>query len=240
MHRQLELERQNQQIELLKQITSILELEFVKPAAWQLGTYNADESTFAVTVSTDDQTYQEAVHIPRDEARVLKEHSSEAEAQAVFGVGLDDGKPVDFFFEVRVRFHGKQYTSLPPNDPPDRDDLIRYYQVYQDPYVLYLRRVLNAYVKGVSAAEETSAFDHFDPAYFRSRFMVGSINKNIFGGKDLIIVFQDYPYSLFYAWIYKGEAYKLRLFRVEKATPAVLKRMRIQFRQALQDQVHLM
>ncbi len=110
----------------------------------------------------------------------------------------------------------------------NKTDINQYYQVYNDPYVLYLRKALNAYladtINEVNVAEEAinkdkengliTGLDSFDKSYYRSKFVVFTINNNLAGGKDIEIVFQEKPDRIFYAWVYQlaDGNYELRGF----------------------------
>jgi len=104
----------------------------------------------------------------------------------------------------------------------------QYRQVYQDPFVVYLRRAIDIYAKGggenfgimESAVEAevrdgiTSGLDSFDDDYYKSKFVVFTINDSLAGGKSIQIIFQDVPDKIFYAWVYDivGGGYELRGF----------------------------
>lgn len=105
-----------------------------------------------------------------------------------------------------------------------------YYQVYKNPHVIFLREALDAYLEdnsdtaGITAeaieTDEgdgiTSGLDSFDKSYYKSKFVVVTIDNSIAGGKDIQIIFQDKPDKQFYAWVYKlnsdKEEYELRGF----------------------------
>jgi len=121
-----------------------------------------------------------------------------------------------------------------------REQLEGYYEVYKNPYVLHIRKALNAYLNGTNEGisfpesvinaqvlEETSldsgaesadltpaGLDSFSKDYYRSKFIVFAINDGIMGGKIINIIFQDKPDKLFNAWIYQraGGDYDLRGF----------------------------
>lgn len=110
----------------------------------------------------------------------------------------------------------------------EQKDLEGYYRVYKNPFVLYLRKALNAYLANDSsevnismAAVEKgnsdgiiSGLDAFEKDYYKSKFIVLSINDSLGGGKDIQMIFQDKPDRIFYAWVYKlaGGNYELRGF----------------------------
>lgn len=97
------------------------------------------------------------------------------------------------------------------------EDKQKYALVYQDPYVIHLRKALNEYVygtdEGVEIAETTITasesertkfgLDSFDRSYYESKFVVLSINPGSFGGVEVTIMFQDKPDKVFNAWMYR-------------------------------------
>lgn len=110
----------------------------------------------------------------------------------------------------------------------NKEELEEYYRVYENPYVLYLRKALDAYlandssdvnismaaVEGINMEDITSGLAAFDKEYYKSKFVVVTIDNSIAGGKDIQIIFQDKPDRIFYAWVYQlaGGDYELRGF----------------------------
>ncbi|OGH18810.1 MAG: hypothetical protein A3F31_04515 [Candidatus Levybacteria bacterium RIFCSPHIGHO2_12_FULL_38_12] len=110
----------------------------------------------------------------------------------------------------------------------DQKDLEGYYRVYKNPYVVYLRKALNAYLVNDSSEVTISmtaiqkdnregiisGLDSFEKDYYKSKFVVLTINGNIGGGKDIQIIFQEKPDRIFYAWVYDlaDGTYELRGF----------------------------
>ena len=109
-----------------------------------------------------------------------------------------------------------------------REELEQYYAVYENPFVLYLRKCLDAYLANdssdvnisMAAVQEDrregiiSGLDSFDKEYYKSKFVVITIDDSINGGKDIQIIFQDKQDRIFYAWVYQlvdGD-YELRGF----------------------------
>lgn len=111
-----------------------------------------------------------------------------------------------------------------------QEELEKYYAVYDNSFVLYLRKCLNAYLandsSGVNIAMAAvqkdrregiiSGLDSFDKEYYKSKFIVVTIDDSIAGGKDIQIMFQDKQDRIFYAWVYRlaseEEDYELRGF----------------------------
>ena len=97
-------------------------------------------------------------------------------------------------------------------------ELEAYYRIYKNPYVILLRKTLDAYLANDSskacifqgAVEETrmtgiiSGLDAFSKDYYKSKFVVATIDDNAENGKDIQIIFQDKPDRIFYAWIGKN------------------------------------
>lgn len=125
------------------------------------------------------------------------------------------------------------------------EELENYKQTYQDPYVIYLRQALDAYLAGTpelanispAAVEKnviaglTSGLDSFDKEYYKSKFIVLTISDGILGGQNIQIIFQDRPDQVFYAWTYKAtiegrETYELRGFSArDNITPEQMQEM---------------
>ncbi len=121
-------------------------------------------------------------------------------------------------------------TEINPPTAIDLDpkQLEQYYQVYKNNFVLYLRKALDAYLANDSSGVNISmaavqedrrdgiitGLDAFDKNYYKSKFIVLTINDSIAGGKDIQIIFQDKPDRIFYVWVYQlaDESYELRAF----------------------------
>lgn len=152
-----------------------------------------------------------------------------------------------FFWTQKTRSSEKKELSQlispipsPVQEEPDFDEipelelspeeLESYSRVYQDPFVLYLRKALDAYLAddssdvniSMAAVQKEhgegiiSGLDAFDREYYKSKFIVVTINDSIAGGRDIQIMFQDKPDRIFYAWVYRlaseKEEYELRGF----------------------------
>lgn len=97
----------------------------------------------------------------------------------------------------------------------DQKELKGYYGVYKNPYVVYLRKALNAYLandssqacisEGAVTKEQRdgiiTGLDVFSKDYYKSKFIVATIDNNKENGKDIQIIFQDKPDRIFYAWV---------------------------------------
>ncbi|EKD86860.1 MAG: hypothetical protein ACD_37C00121G0004 [uncultured bacterium] len=137
----------------------------------------------------------------------------------------------------------------------NQKELEEYYQVYKKPYVQYLRKALNAYLANdssdisisIAAVKEDrregiiTGLDAFDKSYYKSKFVVVTINDNIGGGKDIQIMFQDKPDRIFYAWVYElaDGTYELRGFNSkEYFDPETMKEVSEAYKQFLLDKEH--
>jgi len=109
------------------------------------------------------------------------------------------------------------------------EELKQYYASYKDPFALHIRKALNGYLAGTNEGMESPDFAiekgdlngtpyglaAFDKEYYQSKFVVLAIDDALYGGKDVLIIFQDKPDKIFTAWVYKlsdGE-YDFRGFR---------------------------
>lgn len=125
-------------------------------------------------------------------------------------------------------------VSIATNLPAEMDELQlteeqlkRYYDSYNDPFVIHIRNSFNNYLIGStneisesaiksdrSTDGTVSGLDSFDKSYYENKFIVFAINDGLMGGKVINIVFQDNPDKLFNAWVYKitDGSYELRGF----------------------------
>lgn len=130
-----------------------------------------------------------------------------------------------------------------------------YYKVYKNPTVLYLRKALNAYlandssgidISNAAVKKDTSdgiisGLDSFDKEYYKSKFVVLTINKSISGGVDIQILFQDKPDRIFYAWVYQlaDGNFELRAFNSkEEIEPKAMKALQVENKIFLKDKEH--
>lgn len=158
----------------------------------------------------------------------------------------------------------KQLHLYPNNQLPDmnenplpllQSELTQYYKVYESPYVIHLRKALNAYLEGENNAVNTSAqaistetdsdiikgLDSFDRTYYKSKFIVLTVNDNVAGGKYIKILFQEKPDRVFNAWIYQipNGSYELRAFGSEKnQDPDKMMFIQKEFKSNIEDTVH--
>lgn len=125
-------------------------------------------------------------------------------------------------------------VSIATNLPAEMDELQlteeqlkRYYDSYNDPFVIHIRNSFNNYLIGStneisesaiksdrSTDGTVSGLDSFDKSYYENKFIVFAINDGLMGGKVINIVFQDNPDKLFNAWVYQitDGSYELRGF----------------------------
>lgn len=96
-----------------------------------------------------------------------------------------------------------------------KEQIQQYYNVYKNPYVIYLRKALNAYLANDSSQAcifqgavsgrvdkgIVTGLDSFDKNYYKSKFIVFTIDKDKENGENIQIIFQDEPDRIFYAWV---------------------------------------
>ena len=106
------------------------------------------------------------------------------------------------------------------------EDLASFHKCQLDPFCRHLRLALDGYLdnsnQGMQSpsfviaphlSEGSSGLGSFDKDYYRSRFVVISIEGALCGGKLLTVLFREKPDKLFCGWIYKlgdGAGYDLR------------------------------
>jgi hypothetical protein len=127
------------------------------------------------------------------------------------------------------------------------EQLQTYYRVYTMPQVHYLRKALDTYLNGKASQVEARALDKWSKDYYRSKFIVMSVDPGLLGGTFLTIMFQDNPDKVFVAWVYnkaKDQAdlkyMELRSMELGKFNGQELKNIRIRYRPFLADKVHAM
>lgn len=129
-----------------------------------------------------------------------------------------------FNFDPQV-YNDAKSVNISSQDSAEQSN---YYKVYDNPYVIYLRKSFNAYLNNdinsvsisTTAIEKNikdgiiNGLDSFDKSYYKSKFVVITINDSLAGGKDIQIIFQDKPDRIFYAWVYQlsDGNYELRGF----------------------------
>lgn len=124
------------------------------------------------------------------------------------------------------------------------EQLDHYYLVYKNPDVRYLRTVFDSYLNSSGSAEQgRELLSKWSKLYFRSKFMVLSREDNTFGGTLITILFQDRPDKVFVAWVYpEGDAKKLTLrkFDVGDFGEEGLRRIKVRYKELIEDKVHAM
>lgn len=146
-------------------------------------------------------------------------------------------------------------SNVPDSWKDTSNNIEDYYKVYKNPAVLYLRKALNAFlsndssninISNVAVEKDTrdgiiSGLDSFDKEYYRSKFVVLTINKSISGGVDIQILFQDRPDRIFYAWVYKlaDESFELRGFNSKEVmNPKAMEAIQTEYKTFLEDKEH--
>ncbi|MGB6624795.1 MAG: hypothetical protein WBE43_08415 [Candidatus Acidiferrales bacterium] len=124
------------------------------------------------------------------------------------------------------------------------EQLQQYYLVYKNADVQYLRTVFDAYLQGKGGREEEfQLLKKWDKSYYRNKFVVLSRNGNPFGGTIITIIFEDRPDKVFQAWVYPEGIKKiltLRVFDLGKFSSEDVRRIRVRYKQLLEDKVHAM
>jgi len=137
------------------------------------------------------------------------------------------------------------------------EDLQSYYNIYQAPSVLHLRKALNSYLDGTNIGMEGGAviekriiestltgLDAFDRMYYKSKFIVLSIEPYNYGGELITIIFQDKPDKIFQAWVYWNQEnpgyYDFRGFWQVEITDEAMNELvdSPQLKAAIQDKEH--
>ena len=133
--------------------------------------------------------------------------------------------------------------------------LAGYYAVYQNPFVIGLRKELDGYTalkqgktekwhgrgKTDKAVLERADLEQVDPLYLSSRFTVYKIEgEPLTGGRQVSILFIDKPDRIFKAWMYlTGDGvYELRGFKDSGITPEQIAVMRKSYEKLMLDREH--
>lgn len=134
------------------------------------------------------------------------------------------------------------------------DELKQYYSVYENPFVLHIRKALDSYligkkegmneivIKTYKAEDGTvGGLDAFTKDYYKSKFIVFAINNGVAGGKIINIIFQDKRDKLFNAWVYQvaDGSYELRGFWQNMTfTKQEMDKIQKQYKVYLEDKQH--
>ncbi len=176
-----ELEKSNRKAHFLGLIKEIEDAEFLKSAEVTFGPYNADTESLPLTVFVDGERHEELLKLPRAEAKGLKENSTVAKAHAVFGVGVLDGKAIDYYFATTILFGEQRYSTLPKVIPATQTELKA---LYKNPFVLHIRKTFNSILEGAIPNHVGSEdLTNVDKEYLRSKFFVGLITPALLAVK---------------------------------------------------------
>lgn len=116
-----------------------------------------------------------------------------------------------------------------------KEEMARYAEVYENPYVIHTRHIFEGYLHGFPKEadkagycfeneQETMRLEGGDGLgfaayrdYIKHPFVVMEINPAIMGGMTLAILFPKHPDKLFSVWVYDideaSNCYELRSFR---------------------------
>lgn len=141
-----------------------------------------------------------------------------------------------------------------------QERLERYYALYEDPHVLHLRKVLDAYLEGELDEDSEgiadpkvviekgkrddgslTGLDSFSKNYYKSKFVVILMVSEKEGGKIITIIFQDKPDRLFDAWVIKTAEgkYELRAFwRDTSLTDEQFEALKERYKEFIEDEEH--
>lgn len=136
-----------------------------------------------------------------------------------------------------------------------QEQLDEYYQTTKNPFVLHLRKALNGYLNGTNIGVESpnlvikedtvkgspTGLDSFDKSYYKSKFIVYSIDDSVAGGKEIRIIFQDKPDKMFIGWVYKLATgkYDFRGFGQDTTyTEEKMKDIQTEYKTILEDKIH--
>lgn len=144
-----------------------------------------------------------------------------------------------------------KYSDLTP------EQLQRYFNTYKDPFVIALRRGLNGYLDGTNEGTDDpetlinglgdmpSGLKNFSQDYYRSKFVVLSIDNSIIGGKEMYVIFKDKPDKIFWAWVYDNhiedglyDRYNLRGFAEKPEMTEEVQTFLIMYEEFIQDEEH--
>jgi hypothetical protein len=163
----------------------------------------------------------------------------------------DDKEMADLLnFKVQVEavpgsgaFVEPRFDSVPEPQERPVENLERYYAVYSSPYVKRVREVMNGFLKGRhdgiwTGGDVLKNLEDYR-RYLDGPFVVMNIADAPFGGKELIIAFQDRPVRLFNLWVYMaGDDLELRMFSELEKPPVETAGLLCGLRQFVKDRKH--
>ena len=138
------------------------------------------------------------------------------------------------------------------------EQLQEYFRVYEDPFVVTLRKGLNGYLDGTNEGTDdpeflinglgdnsNSGLAAFGKDYYKSKFVVLYIDYSPVGGKNIHIIFQDKPDKKFWAWVYDNhiedgsyDRYNLRGFQEFPLTEQEIQVMLTTYKEFIEDKEH--
>lgn len=136
-----------------------------------------------------------------------------------------------------------------------QEQLNDYYKTTKNSFVLHIRKALDGYLNGTNVGIDSpdlvikkdeidgspTGLSSFDKDYYKSKFVVFTINDSMAGGKFIRIIFQDRPDKVFVVWVYKlasGE-YDFRGFGQDSTyTEEKMKEIKILYKTILEDKLH--
>ena len=139
---------------------------------------------------------------------------------------------------------------------PTQNELEAYYALYENPYVIHLRKALDGYLDGTNEGIEDlevvieageyddgspSGLDSFSKDYYKSKFIVMMIGEKAPGQKIISILFQDKPDKLFNSLVFQSneEEYSLRRFwHNTDFTKSRMEALNEEYREYIEDTEH--
>jgi len=136
--------------------------------------------------------------------------------------------------------------------------LQEYFSIYEDPFVITLRKGLNGYLDGTNEGTDDSeslingfgdnsnlGLAAFSKDYYKSKFVVLHMYHSPVGGKNMYIIFQDKPDKEFWAWVYDNHIedgsynrYNLRGFQEFPRTEQEMQVILTTYKEFIEDKKH--
>jgi len=203
--------------------------------------------------------WRKAIIEPINEEKLKALDQSELLSEQILDIVHSQQVLTDEITSLFKKLHLYPNEQLPDMNenplPLLQSELTQYYKVYESPYVIHLRKALNAYLEGKNTSVNTATqaisaetvndiingLDSFDRSYYKSKFIVLTVDDNVAGGKYIKILFQEKPDRIFNAWVYQlsNGSYELRTFGSEKnQDPDKMKFIQKEFKTNIEDTVH--
>ena len=239
LQRQYAFELARKRGEIQSKIRILLDAEFEGPATAELLPYDADSGFFRARANDKDGiTHEEILTVPQSDSRQVKQNFDSASITGLYGVSWHGTEAQEYYFGFRVRAGNITYTTLPQSPAAFGPGISRYYAVYREPAVLYLRKTIDKYLKNPASVSklEQEHLDSIDPTYLRSKFVVVDYSPFLAGGKSIKIMFIDRPDAMFTVWVYR--ILEIRSFEKDENDDRQMRILRTMYRNFLQGTTH--